>query len=135
MEALNTYLPGVKSCFLRIIDHIRKVNFVILKYFYLQGENNALRPALTPELIAVMTSADFSAAGFEPCDAPPPCWLREPGPFYTQTQAGSTAFVRYLAAESNRHDEIEAFGGNWQQPWATGTAGAAASRPRSSCSG
>ena len=67
-----------------------------------------------------MTSTDFSAADFEPCDAPPPCWLREPGPFYTRTQAGSTAFVRYLAAESSRHDEIEAFGGNWQQPWATG---------------
>ena len=69
-----------------------------------------------------MTTADFSAAGFVPCATPPPCWQQEPGNFYTRTQAHGAAFVRYLAGTADPHsargEEIEAFVGDWHQPWA-----------------
>lgn len=63
-----------------------------------------------------MTPQDFYAAGFSPCPAPPPCWQREVGTFYTRMQAQGAAYVRHLAGHG-QPDELEAFVGEWARPW------------------
>jgi hypothetical protein len=114
-------LCGVKAAFPASQVLIAEKILFLIDIFSIFGIPTGPGPVAAPLLLVAMTSDDFSAAGFQPCQVPPPCWQREPGTFYMRMQAQGAAFVRYLAQAapgSGLREEIEAFVGDWQHPWA-----------------